>query len=367
MAGEEVTFLNHPVSPTPASLAPKAIAGAETALRKIENAPITIHQKLILLSLCVVPMVNYAPLVEVTSDKTDYEKFDRRVAQSFSKITNRSCDRLVDFLAYPKEKGGLGLLMPGFYHDELRRVWASLDVNKGTRDPVELSVDGQALQGKGTYFNRLLTRTHQLPDRAATYCLQMCGVLTEEERALKERDGSIMAQTRGTCPGCHTARTLDRDMNCPKAAWTRTTRHDMIVACLYLRVSGKFNAELEIKTHSHLSDQNQKPDIWLVDKCKAIDVGVIQPRQMDAYYNEKVKKYRDGTLPIIYGTDGSLHPKSKKHLEELHVDVEKLSVRAAFAIAYMAAKANEHLTKLIRRDRAESLVTQSDRLLSSYF
>ncbi|ESU36820.1 Reverse transcriptase/endonuclease, partial [Giardia duodenalis] len=37
-------------------------------------------------------------------------------------------------------------------------------------------------------------------------------------------------------------------------------------------------------------------------------VGVIQPRQMDAYYNEKVKKYRDGTLPIIYGTDGSLHP-----------------------------------------------------------
>ena len=36
------------------------------------------------------------------------------------------------------------------------------------------------------------------------------------------------------------------------------------------------------------------------------------------------------------------------------MDVEKLSIRAAFAIAYMAAKANEHLTRLIRRDRAES-------------
>ena len=77
MAGEEVTFLNHPVSPTPASLAPKAIAGAETALRKIERAPITIHQKLILMSLCVVPMVNYAPLVEMTSDKADYKELDR--------------------------------------------------------------------------------------------------------------------------------------------------------------------------------------------------------------------------------------------------------------------------------------------------
>ncbi|ESU44701.1 Dihydrolipoamide acyltransferase, partial [Giardia duodenalis] len=48
------------------------------------------------------------------------------------------------------------------------------------------------------------------------------------------------------------------------------------------------------------------------------------------------------------------------------VDVEKLSIRAAFAIAYMAAKANEHLTRMIRRDRAESLVT-GDRLLSTYF
>ena len=88
---------------------------------------------------------------------------------------------------------------------------------------------------------------------------------------------------------------------------------------------------------------------------------------MDHYCSEKLRKHRDGTLPIIYGTDGSLHPKSRRHLEELHVDVEKLSIRAAFAIAYMAAKANEHLTRLIRRDRAESLVTQSDRLLSTYF
>ena len=77
MAGEEVTFPNHPVSPTPASLTPKAIAGAETALRKIERAPITTHQRLILVSLCVVPMVNYAPLVEITSNKVNYEELDR--------------------------------------------------------------------------------------------------------------------------------------------------------------------------------------------------------------------------------------------------------------------------------------------------
>ena len=47
------------------------------------------------------------------------------------------------------------------------------------------------------------------------------------------------------------------------------------------------------------------------------------------------------------------------------MDVEKLSLRAAFATAYVAAKANEHLTRLIRRDRlrAWSLAT----LLSTHF
>eukprot|EP00701_Giardia_intestinalis_P000122 XP_001703946.1 Reverse transcriptase/endonuclease, putative [Giardia lamblia ATCC 50803] len=187
--------------------------------------------------------------------------------------------------------------------------------------------------GEGTYFNRLLTHT---PASG-----QSGGVLTEEERALKERDGSIMAQTRGTCPGCHTADPRPRhELPENGVDQDHEAQHDRRVPVPpRLR---EVQPELEVKTHSHLSDQNQKPDIWLVDKCKAIDVGVIQPRQMDAYYNEKVKKYRDET-------DGSLHPKSKRHLEELYVDVEKLSVRAAFAIAHMAAEANEHPTKLIRR------------------
>ena len=99
----------------------------------------------------------------------------------------------------------------------------------------------------------------------------MCGLLTDEERAVKERHGSSWTVTE-----------------LPETAWTRTAGHDMIVSCLYLRLSREFNAELEIKTHSHLHDQNQKPDIWLIDKCKAIG-GVTLPRQMDHYYNEKLK------------------------------------------------------------------------------
>ena len=248
MAGEEVTFLNHPVSPTPASLAPKAIAGAETALRKIENAPITIHQKLILLSLCVVPMVNYAPLVEITSDKADYEELTD-VAQGVS--TNqqklRSPGRLP---GVPKEKGGPGLLMPGFYHDELRRAWASLDVNKGTRP-------GGAVGGRpGTAREGDLLQPPPQPHTSFR---------TERRRADRggkgpEGEGRLdHGAERGTCPGCHTARTLDRDMNCPKAAWTRTARHDMIVTCLYLRVSGKLNRSWKSRPTATSATRTRSP------------------------------------------------------------------------------------------------------------
>ncbi|ESU42886.1 Hypothetical protein GSB_151286 [Giardia duodenalis] len=162
--------------------------------------------------------------------------------------------------------------MPGFFHRGTRRVWPPSRQHGGARPggPVR---GGPALQERRT--STASSRTGC--PTGATHCLQMCGLLTDEERAVKERHGS---------------------------SWT--TRHDMIVSCLYLRLSREFNAELEIKTHSHLHDQNQKPDIWLIDKCKTIDVGVTLPRQMDHYYNEKLKKYRDGTPDHL--RDGSLHP-----------------------------------------------------------
>ena len=88
---------------------------------------------------------------------------------------------------------------------------------------------------------------------------------------------------------------------------------------------GEFNAELEIKTHSHLHDQNQKPDIWLIDKCKTIDVGVTLPRQMDRYCNEKLRKHRDGTPDRLRG--GTLHP-VRRHLGAPR-GCQKPSTRAA--------------------------------------
>ena len=68
-------------------------------------------------------------------------------------------------------------------------------------------MEGPALQERRT--STASSRTSY--PTGATHCLPMRGLLTDEERAVKERHGSVLAQTRGTCPGCHTARALDRD------------------------------------------------------------------------------------------------------------------------------------------------------------
>ncbi|ESU45601.1 Dihydrolipoamide acyltransferase, partial [Giardia duodenalis] len=125
-----------------------------------------------------------------------------------------------------------------------------------------------------TYFNRLLA--HQLPDRAATHCLQMCGLLTDEERAARERHGSSWTATELPEDG------MDQD---------HEARHDRL--CLYLRLSREFNAELEVR-RTATSDQSQKPDTWPSTSVRP-QTGRHQPRQMDHCCNEKLKKHRDGT------------------------------------------------------------------------
>ena len=75
----------------------------------------------------------------------------------------------------------------------------------------------------------------------------------------------------------------------------------MIVSCLYLRLSGSSTRSWRSR-HTATSTTRTRAGHLAIDKCKTIDVGVTLPRQMDHYYNEKLKKYRDGTLPIVCGT-----------------------------------------------------------------
>ena len=63
--------------------------------------------------------------------------------------------------------------MPGFFHKELRRVWASLNVNTGARDPADLSVGGRPCRRSRSTST---ASSHTSYPTGATHCPQMRGL-----------------------------------------------------------------------------------------------------------------------------------------------------------------------------------------------
>ena len=94
-------------------------------------------------------------------------------------------------------------------------------------------------------------------------------------------------------------------------------------------------------------EASQKPDILLPDCNQAVDVGVVQPRALNSYYKSKIDAYGKCTLPIIIGTNGVLHEKSKKHLQDFGVDIPRFMAYAVFVIEYQHHKATaDYMTKI---------------------
>ena len=92
---------------------------------------------------------------------------------------------------------------------------------------------------------------------------------------------------------------------------------------------------------------SQKPDIFLPDCNQAVDVGVVQPRALNSYYKSKIDAYGKRTLPIIIGTNGVIHEKSKRHLQDFGVDIPRFMAYAVFVIEYQHHKATaDYMTKI---------------------
>ena len=141
----------------------------------------------------------------------------------------------------------------------------------------------------------------------------------------------------------------DHILNCRQTHLYRVMRHDAIVCWLYdhLVSRKKYTVIHEQKTWVEQAKANQKPDIFLPDCNQAVDVGVVQPRALNSYYKSKIDAYGKRTLPIIIGTNGVLHEKSKKHLQDFGVDIPRFMAYAVFVIEYQHHKATaDYMTKI---------------------
>ena len=55
------------------------------------------------------------------------------------------------------------------------------------------------------------------------------------------------------------------------------------------------------------ANANQKPDLFLPDTNQARDVGIVQSKSVASYYKAKMQAHGARTMPIILGTNGTIH------------------------------------------------------------
>ena len=106
--------------------------------------------------------------------------------------------------------------------------------------------------------------------------------------------------------------------------------------------------------------RNQKPDLFLPDLNRAIDVGIVRPEAMGSYYAQKIKACSTRTMPVIVGTNGTLHPSSATHLKTLGIDIPKFMAFAVFSMEYQHHKATLAYMTRMNATLTERAVAVSD-------
>ena len=139
---------------------------------------------------------------------------------------------------------------------------------------------------------------------------------------------SAASPLRAVWPGCAAGPPAEADcslcglrmsenhiVNCKQMQLYRVRRHDAVVLWLFNHLATRRRTTViyEQKVWVDTEARNQKPDLFLPDLNRAIDVGIVRPEAMGSYYAQKVKAYSTRTVPVIVGTDGTLHPSSATH------------------------------------------------------
>ena len=100
----------------------------QDCIKVIDKAPVTIQQKLLMISSVEVAKANYAPLVEQVQDKARskerYDLIDIDIANQIKKLLNlqHSTKDMLKFVTDSREFGGLEIMLPGVYYENLTQA-----------------------------------------------------------------------------------------------------------------------------------------------------------------------------------------------------------------------------------------------------
>lgn len=306
----------------PYNLAEAATRALYEHLRTLNKAEISRHDRIRLLTSCIVPSVNYGPLIDEYPGPQSYKEVDTLIIGEIAKALNINDINARSLSIAPRSCYGLGIVLPHLYHSEMQEQRQRL--------------------AAGT-FRELRKRklSSAVPLRSFLPLALMKGPPLSNDQVLyigeclsgRYQKGIIM----GTCAHCKQPLRPRHHLVCKAINGAHVARHGKILNALVAHAKGMvgyvaINASIPI---NHL-----QPDLILGDGYG--DLVIAVPWRVEKSYHLKMAKYRPlitanrakHILPIVLGTDGTIHPKSAVGLRNAGVNLHKFLRDAASIILW---------------------------------
>ena len=318
-----ITFMGTKVlKDAPFTLAQTAARRLHEHIAVLRGAGLSRVDRLRLLSTCVVPAVNYGPMVDEYPGPSAYADVDAQVTAELAVLLEIP-EALAKALALTPRAGyGLGLVLPNQYYTEMQE---------------------QRRQLKAGVFREMRKRRIRdaAPLRSFLPLALLQGPPLDDAQALYVGDCLAGRYRRvppmGICCHCRQPLLPRHHLVCKAINGIHVARHEKLLEALLAAARGRPG---HIARNPAIPTDHLQPD--LIVGSGFGDLVVTVPWRMERSYALKAAKYRplvlqgraSHILPIVVGTDGTLHPLSAAGLAYAGVDLHRFAQAAAQIILW---------------------------------
>ncbi|CAL6084362.1 Reverse_transcriptase (RNA-dependent DNA polymerase) [Hexamita inflata] len=378
-----VNFLGQDFGKTAKPLAKQITDNLKKKFDGYAKLDIPNKDKLLLFCQCIVSACNYGPLIDVAEhcaeNKQLYQEIDKQLMVDMEEIlhSNASSDALQQFAFDFKCQGGLGIILPGAYYDQMK-VDQIQKIDYYIRENGDLITKSKLEQIIGK-INTKMTKSKnffrdtrkemkiqekmslQVDDTVPKPGYTLLGRRRMDNTAFQYMINWVFNNVRDTpipeiCELCKKPYKEGHEQDCKKINELNIAAHDRFANFLERILRKRYQARKVCKDNDNRLEDRTKPDISIVVNGVQIylDIGITW--DLDKYYALKEQHYRDKKdqngnplkiIPIIIGKNLTIHQKSREFLEELRVNFETIYED----IGYMISTSQTHRAELMYRKK----------------
>ncbi|KAH0575584.1 Reverse transcriptase (RNA-dependent DNA polymerase) [Spironucleus salmonicida] len=309
---QAIKFVGQEFKDKPIPLTDHLLQTAQDAFLILEQSKLgTTQQRFQMFVQCIVPSVNYGPLVDVTDDQeAGYTKIDDSLVATTSLIAGLSIK--IETLLDSQIRGGMNVITPGRFYPLMTAARDEFHENnhcvfRNIREKIKELVPDDPDPGRPMIFPCILGAT-RLPGQSVQYLLNSAfgPVATPSKTHL--------------CTLCGTPKIGDHDQKCNRNSGIRIVRHNKAVSAA-MNCLAKYEPR-EI-TRQQAPEGKFYPDFRIiVSKILTVDLDVTFTSQenMDAKFAEKVRKHKlpdpnQTIIPMVISHELQIHRETLKLLK----------------------------------------------------